>query len=1204
MTDAVPPADEAQRLQTLRELRILDTGAEAGFDAAVRLAAQVADCPLALLVLVDADRQWFKAVYGEQMPVRQTPREHAFCAHTIEADAPLVVEDLRDDPRFANNPFVSGPPRVRAYAGVPLRVEGQRIGAVCVLDTHSRRFDRSVLDSLEQIGRLLSDMLESRLKEQRWRLQEARVRTASRAGSDWLWETDAAGYIRWASASIEAHTGQRADEEIGRLAAEILVRRDDPEHLASYEAYLQARQKQEPFANLIVDRETPQGRVTVSISGLPVFDSAGTFRGYRGATRVITQTIEAEQRAREAQRLREAQLRDSEARTAAVLQALPDLWFVLDAEGRYLECGITERQQHLLATADFKGRLLPEVLPPGVARLHQQALRRALGSRSLQRIEYELTPLDKTLRTFEGRFMPMSDTQVLLLVRDLTELRTMERELQIMQRAIEAEASLPMTVVDALAPGQPLIYVNPAFERLTGYTRDEILGQNCRLLQAADTEQPGLNALRQALRKGHSCTVVLNNYRKDGSRFINELHVAPVQDSHGRITHFIGVQTDITQRSIAADRLRLSEELYRSVALSISDGLMVVTSASFVVAANPAACRILDATMDELVMAPGLDLLTEDLQALPPEQHPVTVVLQSGEPVAERVFGLRRRDGQLRWLGVSAQPLRAAPQDKPMSAVVTFRDITQQRQAEQALSLSEQRWKFALEGSGDGMWDWDVVSNRVYYSRRWKEILGYAEHELSDAPHEWSSRLHPDELPQVLEKLELHMKDHTSVYQSEHRIRHRNGSWLWVFERGKVVQRNEQGRALRIVGTYSDITRLKSAEKALRDKQAVELASRAKTEFLSRMSHEMRTPLNAMIGFSQLLKVGPADAPPSQVRYYADHMLQAGQHLLALINDVLDLQRVEAGQLSISIEPTSLRRTLDQTVELLQPLALTAAVNFDNQVDEDVLVMADSQRLRQVLINIISNAVKYNRPDGVVRLSLGDRQGDAIDIRIEDSGEGLRPDQLARLFQPFERLGRETSPIEGTGLGLIIAKRLLEEMGGSIEVSSEPGVGTCVTLMVPLAGQAAATPQADVPTFAQQTQAPDEGVDHVRMLYVEDNPINALLFEEAMKLTGYIDLMIAEDGPQAFEMVKDFHPDVLVLDAHLPGMSGFEVLKELRERHGLADVPAFMCSADAMPEDIQRALDAGFLGYWTKPIEVAKVIAEVERVCPRRLQGG
>ncbi|PPE70374.1 PAS domain S-box protein [Caldimonas thermodepolymerans] len=1199
MTPAVPPDDEESgRLRVLRELRLLDSSREECFDAAVRLLARMARVPIATLSLVDAGRVWFKAIHGAELD--ELSRDQTCCTWTIAGDVPFLVDDLTADPRFAGVRTVTGAPYVRAYAGLPLTVEDQRIGALAVLDVQPRHFGEAELAALHDVGRLVCELLKARLKEQRWRLQEARVRTASRAGSDWLWETDAQGRFTWASASMETHTGLRIEDKLGKLPHEILLRRDDPEHARSYDRYLAAREQREPFFNLIADMRTPGGLVTVAVNGVPVFDSAGRFRGYRGATRVVTAEIEAQRQAREAQALREAQLRESEARTAAVLQSLPDLWFVLDAEGRYVQCGTAA--QHLLHMPfeQMRGASLEEVLPPAVAVQHKNALQRALATGTLQRVEYELQPMgDPTTRTFEGRFMPMSGTQVLLIVRDLTELRTMERELQIMHRAIEGEASLPITVVDVLAPDHPVVYVNPAFERLTGYGRDEVLGRNCRFLQGPETDQPALGQVREALRHGRSTTVVLHNYRKDGSRFINELHIAPVHDSHGRVTHFIGVQTDITERSIAAERLRVSEELYRSVALSISDGLMVVTSGSYVVAVNPAACRILDATMEELVMAPGLELLTESLQPLPPAEHPVARALASGEPVTERVYGLRRRDGQIRWLGVSAQPLRMAPHDKPLSAVVTFRDITQQRIAEQALSMSEQRWKFAIEGSGDGVWDWDAVADRVYYSRRWKELLGYQEHELTDSPEEWSSRVHPEDLPRVLEKLELHLKDVVPVYHSEHRLRHRSGRWLWVFERGRVVQRNEQGRALRIVGTYSDITRLKEAEKALRDKQAAELASRSKTEFLSRMSHEMRTPLNAMIGFSQLLKLSATNAQPSasQVRHYADHMLQAGQHLLALINDVLDLQRVETGQLTINIETISLRRTIEQALELLAPLAHASAVSFDNRIDEDVLVRADAQRLRQVLINIISNAIKYNRPDGVVRLTLGDRQGDAIDVLIEDTGEGLRPDQLARLFQPFERLGRETSPIEGTGLGLIIAKRLIDEMKGSIEVSSEPGKGTCVTLMVRLAEQAPAA----LPHEASAAPAPDPEVDlaPLRMLYVEDNPINALLFEEAMKLSGHIDLMIAEDGPQAFEIVRDWRPDILVLDAHLPGMSGFEVLRELREVHGLRDVPAFMCSADAMPEDIQRALDAGFLGYWTKPIEVRKVIAEVNQVAPR-----
>ena len=1308
------PDDESQRVRLLHELRLLDTPAEESFDAATRLASRLTGCPIAGLVLIDSHRQWFKSLLGAD--VRETPRDIAFCAHTVSSGEPLVVTDLTLDDRFAANPFVTGDPGVRFYAAVPLCVEGHHIGTVCVMDLQPRTLGSTEQGALADVAHMVSDILHARLKEQRWRLQEARVRTASRAGSDWLWETDAGGHITWVSATMEAHTGIPAAAEIGRTAADVLVPSQDPELRASFEAYLRAREARQPFHNMVAERDSPLGRLTVSISGVPVFDSAGQFRGYRGATRIITEELRSQQRARKAQQLlqnaiesvgalivitdaqdgvvhanrswresvsqyldpqspnwaaalramvhagefpdaigreeefiawrlshpapgegarevrrgntwllvteqalddggrihvgvditerkqaelelarREAQLRASDARTAAVLQALPDAWYVLDQYGRYIESSLDER---LARQQAFKrvGHALEDVLPPKAATIHREALRRALDEGTLQRVEYELEREDGDIRWCEARLVRMSGGQVLLLERDLTDLRSMERELQIMHRAIEAEASLPITVADALAPGQPLVYVNPAFERLTGYQRHEVLGRNCRFLQGDDNAQAGLQTLRAAMAEGVSCTVVLNNYRKDGARFINELHVAPVRDGQGRITHYIGVQTDITDRSLAADRLRLSEELYRSVALAISDGLMVVTSGGYVVAANPAACRILESTMEELVMAPGLNLLTEALQPLPAELHPVNMALGGGEPVAERVFGLRGVDGQPRWLGVSAQPLRVEPNERALSAVVTFRDITRQRLAEQALALSEQRWKFALEGSGDGVWDWDAQNGRVYFSRRWKQILGHGESELGDQPVEWSSRIHPDDVHAVKARIVAHLRDQTPVYHSEHRMRHKDGHYIWVIERGKVVQRDARGRALRLVGTYSDITPQKEAEVVLRDKQAAELASRSKTEFLSRMSHEMRTPLNALIGFSQLLKVGAARSDPTQVRDYATHMLQAGQHLLALINDVLDLQRVEAGQLSIQIAPCGLREIVLQAIELLSPVAQGADVWFDNDIEHDVLIMADAQRLRQVLLNIIANAIKYNRRGGRVRLSTLPIRDQRVGIQIRDTGDGLTPEQLAKLFQPFERLGRETSTIEGTGLGLVIAKRLVEEMDGAITVSSVPGHGTCVTLHVPTADACLLPEQASTsPGALALPRRPGQ----VRMLYVEDNRINALLFEEAMKLTGHIELMVAEDGEQAFSIVRDWRPDVLVLDAHLPGMNGIEILDRLRKLHGLHEVPAFMCSADAMPEDIQRALDAGFLGYWTKPIEVAKVLADVEKVAPR-----
>ena len=895
----------------------------------------------------------------------------------------------------------------------------------------------------------------------------------------------------------------------------------------------------------------------------------------------------------------QARSHEVQVQLGAMLAAVPDLWFLMDHEGRYLQCSTPGHPMLPLPFEQMQGRLLQEVLPTPLASMIARAIATALQSGQVQRVEYERVTPDGVARHLEVRISPTQDGRTLHLVRDLTDLRMLERDVLVMQRVLEADASLPITVADATLPDQPLIYVNPAFERLSGYRREEVIGHNCRFLNAGYRDQPALDELRRALAAGQPCTVLLRNARKDGSAFINELHVAAIRDVAGRITHFIGVHNDVTERTRAAEKLRVSEELYRSVAGAISDGLLVLTQDHGVAAINPAGCRILGVRQDEVVgqlHAPPLQLLDEELAPVPPRAHPVWAVLSGGPPLLDRAFALRRPDGDLRWLSVSCQPLRLQPEDLPFSVVVTFRDITEQRRAEQALAASEERWKFALEGSGDGVWDYDEDSDAVFYSRRWQKMLGYAEHEIAPLLSEWHERVHADDKPRVLEEIRRYRAGEIPAYEIEYRLRHREGHDVWVLDRGKIVERRADGSPRRLVGTHRDVTRQKLTEEALRDKQAAELANRAKTEFLSRMSHEMRTPLNAVIGFAQLLKLQQSPAVGNRPSY-ADHILQAGQHLLALVNDVLDLQQVEEGRLSLNLAPVALTELAARCTELLAPTAQARGVNCINAVTETAArVWADKQRLRQVLLNVASNAIKYNRPGGQMRLSVEPAGDERLALLVEDNGYGMTDEQMSRLFQPFERLGRETSAIEGTGLGLIIARSLVQEMGGSLTVASRPGVGTRVRIELPAPPEG---PRSEHGLFVSSMQGllhdqERKEPDRMRMLYVEDNRINALLFEETLKLRSHIELRVAEDGDEAHAIASEWRPDVLVLDAHLPGLTGYEVLQQLRQLPGLAEVPAFMCSADAMPEDVQRALAAGFIGYWTKPIDVNQVMADLD----------
>jgi CheY-like chemotaxis protein len=332
------------------------------------------------------------------------------------------------------------------------------------------------------------------------------------------------------------------------------------------------------------------------------------------------------------------------------------------------------------------------------------------------------------------------------------------------------------------------------------------------------------------------------------------------------------------------------------------------------------------------------------------------------------------------------------------------------------------------------------------------------------------------------------------------------------------------------------------------------------------------------------------------VREYAGHALNAGQQLLQLVDHVLDLQRLDEGRLELRIEAVAVGPLVAQAVDAVREQAQARGIRLSNEIARDgIYVRADRERLLQVLTALSNNAVKYNRPTGTVCWR-AERRDDRATLIVEDSGSGMTDAQLTRLFQPFERLGRETGTVEGSGLGLIIARSLAENMGGRLSVSSRFGLGTRAIVELPLAAvepQAAASTAAAAPPAAAATPTP------LRLLYVEDNRVNALLFGEAVRVLGNVELRVAEDGSEALETVRHWQPDVLVLDAHLPGSSGFQVLEQLRGMPGLERTPAVMCSADALPDDVERARAAGFIGYWTKPIDLGRVMAELQQFAAR-----
>jgi len=387
-----------------------------------------------------------------------------------------------------------------------------------------------------------------------------------------------------------------------------------------------------------------------------------------------------------------------------------------------------------------------------------------------------------------------------------------------------------------------------------------------------------------------------------------------------------------------------------------------------------------------------------------------------------------------------------------------------------------------------------------------------------------------------------------------------------------------------LIGTDNSVR--KQVESELHNAMAVaEKANLAKSDFLSSMSHELRTPLSAILGFAQLIESGSPPPTTTQKRSI-DQILKAGWYLLDLINEILDLALIESGKLSLSLEPISLSEVMHECQAMIEPQAQKRGISvaFPHIVVQ-YFVEADRTRVKQVLINLLSNAIKYNKGGGTVVVECIAKTPGRIRICVKDSGDGLTPDKLTQLFQPFNRLGQEANVEEGTGIGLVVCKRLIELMGGVIGVESTVGKGSVFWIDLNLTAEP--QPAAGAAEPSASAKAPVRSDAQMRtLLYVEDNPANLMLVEDLIARLPDIRLLSARDGHRGIEIARTSRPDVILMDINLPGISGITALRILAEDPATAHIPVIALSANAMPHDIEKGLEAGFFRYLTKPIKV------------------
>lgn len=528
------------------------------------------------------------------------------------------------------------------------------------------------------------------------------------------------------------------------------------------------------------------------------------------------------------------------------------------------------------------------------------------------------------------------------------------------------------------------------------------------------------------------------------------------------------------------------------------------------------------------------------------------------------------------------------------------------------LAISEERFDLAMRGTNDGVWDWNILTNEIYFSPRWKAMIGYKDEELDNVFSTFEKLLHPDDIARVMKLVEDYLAGKIKKYEIEFRLRHKNGQWEHILGRGYVI-RDKAGKPIRMTGTHVDITERKLAEaevlklnseleerviqrttEFVSAKDEAERANLAKSEFLSRMSHELRTPMNAILGFSQLLESDERQ-PLSEDQHDSVHeILHAGRHLLELINEVLDLARIEAGKITVSLEAVSVQDTLAECLALINPLAAKREISIvEHESDFVNYVVADRTRLKQVFLNLLSNAVKYNKEKGNVEISYKNLD-DELQIRITDTGAGLTLEEQGHLFIPFERLGAGQTDIEGTGIGLALSKRLIECMNGKIGVESTGESGSTFWIQLPkITAKSTELEKSDSEVIENITPSANQQ----QILYIEDNPANTRLIQRVLERQRENIMFLTSETPiKGLEMVEHHNPDLILLDINLPEMDGYAVMECLQTNIATRTIPVVAISANVMSGDFARGKAAGFAKYLGKPIDISKFLSTIDEI--------
>ena len=1016
--------------------------------------------------------------------------------------------------------------------------------------------------------------------EQRTRLRESETRFDQLAvqSRTTVWEVDAQGRYTYLSQVAEVVLGYRPEDLVG------LRHFYDLHPQAGREEFKQAAfgvfARKETFQNLINPVQAKDGRVLwMSTHGLPLLRADGTLRGYRGSDTDITESVQAQARLQQV----------TDRMTLAARAGGVGIWDYEVANNRLVWDEQMFRLYGLTPT-QFSGayEAWQAGLHPDDRRRGDEEIQQALRGEKDFDTEFRVVWPDASIHNIRALAVVERDAagQALRILGTNWDITLQRQTAAALQESETNFRTFFQTMTDMILVGTPegrILFTNAAVPRTLGYAPDQLAGLHLLELHPAE-KRAEAEAIFAAMFRSERESCPLPLARQDGSLVPVETRVW-LGRWDGQDCVF-GICKNLSLEQEAQQRFERLFQFNPSLM-----GLSVLPQRRFY-DVNLAFLKTLGYTRGEVVgkTAEEIGLFVD-----PAEQAAVADTLAAEGRVSDHELRVRHRDGQILHGLFSGEVISSQGRQYFLTVMV---DVTARKRAERALEEERRRLAGIIEGTNAGTWEWNLQTGATIFNERWAEILGYSLAEISPTSlATWKEFTHPEDLKASGKLLERHFRGELDYYECEARMRHKDGSWVWILDRGKVSTRTAEGQPLLMRGTHQEITASKRAEEQLRQaKEAAEAANQAKSQFLANMSHEIRTPMNAILGFAQLMQRDPT-ATAQQLQQVAT-IHRSGEHLMGIINDILEMARIESGRMDLNPVECDLPLLLDDLKRMFSLRALSKNLRFQVEQPGELPrhVVTDETKLRQIFINLLGNAAKFTASGGQITLRVRAEREAAGGLRllaeVQDTGAGIAPEDLAHLFEPFFQTNAGRQVTGGTGLGLAISREFIHLMGGEIQVQSQLGQGSTFQFNVRMAcGDETLGRKASAPAPRRQLLAP--GVV-CRVLVADDEPENRELLEELLGSMGFA-IRHARDGAEAVALCAQWRPHLVVMDLRMPGMDGYEATRQIRATHG-PELKIIALSASVFPASRQRALHEGADAFLAKPFREDDLLARIEQL--------